>query len=300
MTGTPVTSAFPIITDPTTGIGLNAGKVYIGVAGQDPEVYPVQVWWDSAQSQPATQPLRTLGGYIVNNGAPATAYVAVDYSMRVRDRFDSLISYSQLAGRAGDLFATLTVAGLLEAGSVDVDTDLTVANDGTFGGEVTAQTPNSGTRGAFRALANGTSGFAYVQILAADGTTEWGNWRYDSSGLARYSKALQINGAAHTAPVTVAAAATTTLDCALSNVFRVTMGANVSTLTLNNPRDGQTIIISFTQDATGSRTLAWPATFRWPNNTAATLSTAANRTDLLQATWNGLVWLVALVPGYVP
>lgn len=152
MSGTPVNTAFPIITDPATGIGLNAGKVYIGVAGQDPEVYPVQVWWDANQSQPAVQPLRTLGGYIVNNGTPATAYVAVDYSMRVRDRFDSLISYSQLAGRAGDLFASLTVAGLLEAGSIDVDADLAVGDDVTVGGDLTVQTPNAGTRCALPAL----------------------------------------------------------------------------------------------------------------------------------------------------
>lgn len=300
MSGTPVNTAFPIITDPATGIGLNAGKVYIGVAGQDPEVYPVQVWWDANQSQPAVQPLRTLGGYIVNNGSPATAYVAVDYSMRVRDRFDSLISYSQLAGRAGDLFASLTVAGLLEAGSVNVDTDLAVGDDVTVGGDLTVQTPNAGTRGALRVVANGTSGFGYIQVLAPDGSTEWGNMRFGSDGLARWSKALQINGSAHTAPVSVAAAATTVIDCSLSNVFRVAMGVNVSTLTLNNPRDGQVIIISFTQDATGNRTIAWPASFRWPNNTASALSTAANRTDKLQAEWNGLVWQVALVPGYVP
>lgn len=299
MTGTPITAAFPIITDPATGLGLNAGKVYVGVSGQDPEVYPVQVWWDAGQSQPAVQPLRTLGGYISNNGAPATAYVAVDYSMRVRDRFDSLISYSALAGRAGDLFGSLTVSGALSAGSVAVDTDLTVADDGVFGGDVTVQTPNTGTRGGLRLIGNGTSGFGYVQVLAPDGSTEWGNWRFSSDGLARWSKALQVSGSAHTAPVTIAAAATTAIDCALSNVFRVTMGVNVTTLSLTNPRDGQAVVISFTQDATGSRTIAWPASFRWPNNTAATLSTAANRTDNLQAIWNGLVWQVTLLPGYV-
>jgi hypothetical protein len=64
--------------------------------------------------------------------------------------------------------------------------------------------------------------------------------------------------------------------------------------------EGQSIIIEFVQDAAGNRTIAWPASFRWPNNTASSLSTAANRTDVLSAVWNGLVWKVALVPGFVP
>jgi hypothetical protein len=306
MSGTPVTLAFPVITDPATGIGLNGGKVYIGVAGQDPEVNPVPVFWDANMTVPAAQPLRTLGGYIVNGSAPATAYVDVDYSMRVRDRFDSLISYSALAGRAGDLFDNLTITNTLTAGDVVVGDDLTVADDGVFGGDVTAQTPNVGTRGGFRLVANGTSGFGYVQVLASDGTTEWGNWRYASGGVARWSGALETGGAlrvgggASTVPVTVAAAATTTLDCRLSNVFRITMGTNVTSLVLSDPVDGQMLTLEFVQDATGSRTIAWPSSFRWPNNTASVLSTAANTTDVVSAIWNGLVWKVVFVRGYVP
>jgi hypothetical protein len=76
------------------------------------------------------------------------------------------------------------------------------------------------------------------------------------------------------------------LDCALSNVFTVTMSGNVTTApTFSNLKDGQTINWFITQDATGTRTMTWPATFKWPGASAGVLSTGANDVDLLVATY---------------
>lgn len=79
--------------------------------------------------------------------------------------------------------------------------------------------------------------------------------------------------------------ATLTIDCNDGNVFKVSMTANVTTFTLSNPHDGQTINVRLTQDATGTRTMAWPASFRWSGGSAGVLSTAANAVDLLVATY---------------
>lgn len=100
------------------------------------------------------------------------------------------------------------------------------------------------------------------------------------------SGVLTASGTAYTPTVAVVAATTTTIDCSKSNVFRVTMGTNVTTLTVSNPKDGQTINIRFKQDATGSRTLAWPASFRWNGGVAQTLSTAANAEDFMSAQYD--------------
>lgn len=68
------------------GALLDAGHVYVGVAGKDPEVSPLTVYWDSGLTIVAEQPLRTLGGYIVNGSTPAQVYIGSDdYSLRVRD-----------------------------------------------------------------------------------------------------------------------------------------------------------------------------------------------------------------------
>jgi hypothetical protein len=98
--GTPsvtISSIFPFIAN-TYGTGLNNGRVYIGVSGQDPEVYPLATYWDAALTVPASQPISTIGGYLVRAGAPASVYVGADYSMRVRDSGNVLISYNPLAG----------------------------------------------------------------------------------------------------------------------------------------------------------------------------------------------------------
>lgn len=76
------------------GALLDAGSVYIGTVNEDPESAPVTVYWDSDLTIPATQPLRTRGGVIVNNGAPALVFISgSDYSMRVRDSGGNQVAY---------------------------------------------------------------------------------------------------------------------------------------------------------------------------------------------------------------
>lgn len=111
------------------------------------------------------------------------------------------------------------------------------------------------------------------------------------------TSAGKFGSQAATTPVSVTFSATPTIDCSTSNVFYMgTMTANITSLTLSNPTDGQTISIEFTQDGTGSRTLAMPASFKWSGGTAGVLTTAANAVDVLIATWRASTstWRVAL------
>jgi hypothetical protein len=76
------------------GALLDAGQIYVGVANADPEVSPLNVYWDAALTILAAQPLQTRGGVIVNNGSPSLVFFAgADYSMRVRDADGNLVSY---------------------------------------------------------------------------------------------------------------------------------------------------------------------------------------------------------------
>lgn len=92
---------------------------------------------------------------------------------------------------------------------------------------------------------------------------------------------------AYTAPVAVTFSATAmAVDCSLSNVFTTTFTAAVTVApTFSNLKDGQTINWFITQDATGTRTMTWPTSFKWPGGSAGVLSTAANSVDLLVATY---------------
>jgi|694.fasta_scaffold21145_13 hypothetical protein len=78
------------------GDPLDSGFVYVGVANQNPETNPVQVYYDTALTQPAAQPLRTSSGYIMRNGSPALIYANASggFSTTVRDKSGSLIIYS--------------------------------------------------------------------------------------------------------------------------------------------------------------------------------------------------------------
>jgi hypothetical protein len=85
---------FEIFTD-IDGQPLEAGFVWIGTANLDPQTNPIQVYWDQALTIPAAQPLRTIGGYVVNSGTPSRIFVdGVAYSIRVMNKNGSTI-YSE-------------------------------------------------------------------------------------------------------------------------------------------------------------------------------------------------------------
>jgi hypothetical protein len=115
-----LSNPFPLFLDLHGGL-LDAGYIYVGAANADPEVSPLPVYWDSALTQLAEQPLRTRGGVIVHNGSPALVFIGdTDYSMRVRDADRGLVSYDPSASETGGVsFQPL-------------DADLTaIANQGT-------------------------------------------------------------------------------------------------------------------------------------------------------------------------
>ena len=106
------------------GSPLDAGLIYFGVAGQNPETNPATVYWDSAGTQPAAQPVQTLNGYTVRNGTPALVYASSDYSLTVRNRRGALIYYAQSSAAFGNAFVLSQLATnlALPAGSSLVGT----------------------------------------------------------------------------------------------------------------------------------------------------------------------------------
>lgn len=75
---------------------------------------------------------------------------------------------------------------------------------------------------------------------------------------------------------------TLTLNIENGNVFRASLNANITTLTISNP-SGTGNACSFTLifDADGTaRTVTWPAAVKWPGGTAPTLTSTASRSDM--------------------
>lgn len=95
---------------------------------------------------------------------------------------------------------------------------------------------------------------------------------------------------------TVAASGTTeTLDLADGNVHDVTLTDNC-TFTFAGATNGVScsMLLILRQDGTGSRSVTWPGSVSWPDDTAPTLATGANDVDILSfvsvdggTTWYG-------------
>lgn len=81
----------------------------------------------------------------------------------------------------------------------------------------------------------------------------------------------------------VAVSATTTIDLSTARMFRLALGQNATLAFTNVPTSGVTAItLICTQDATGGRTLTFPAGTKYPGGIAPVLSTAAGAEDWIE------------------
>ena len=62
------------------------------------------------------------------------------------------------------------------------------------------------------------------------------------------------------------------------------------TFTFPTPTAGQSFTMFLKQDATGSRTVTWPATVKWPSSTAPTITSTASKGDKYVFTADGTYW----------
>lgn len=74
------------------GSPLDAGFLFFGEFGKDPELFPVEVFWDADFTVPAAQPIRTRNGYPVRNGSPTKVYLkTAQHSIVIKNRNSAFI-----------------------------------------------------------------------------------------------------------------------------------------------------------------------------------------------------------------
>lgn len=93
MSLTQLAPPYPIFTD-KDGSPLDNGYLYFGEIDKNPETNPIQVYYDSAFTQPAAQPVRTINGYPSRNGSPAAVYTDQYFSITVRNKKNELVVYA--------------------------------------------------------------------------------------------------------------------------------------------------------------------------------------------------------------
>jgi hypothetical protein len=88
-TSSPISQYFDL-----DGSPLDNGSIYFGLENQNPETAPVSVYWDAAGTQPAAQPVKTVNGYPLRVGAPASIFINGNYSVLVRNRQGRQVLYA--------------------------------------------------------------------------------------------------------------------------------------------------------------------------------------------------------------
>lgn len=81
------------------GQPLENGYIWVGTVNLNPQVNQIAVYWDSALTISAAQPIRTLNGYPVYQGTPSRFYAGSDYSIQVLDSKGSVV-YTSTNGNA--------------------------------------------------------------------------------------------------------------------------------------------------------------------------------------------------------
>ena len=98
---------------------------------------------------------------------------------------------------------------------------------------------------------------------------------------------FQLKTSLLNAVVAVTDGATLATDASLGTTFTVTLGGNRTLSAPTNPTNGQKITYRITQDATGSRTLAFDAVFNFGSLVPSlTLTTTPNKTDYIGCIYN--------------
>jgi hypothetical protein len=99
----------------TDGSPLDAGYIYIGTTGANPETNPQAIFWDKDGTIPAAQPIRTLNGYPSRDGAVSKFYTSTkNYSISVKDKRGSLVGgvLNSDSGVFDELTALTSAAGI--------------------------------------------------------------------------------------------------------------------------------------------------------------------------------------------
>lgn len=91
--------------------------------------------------------------------------------------------------------------------------------------------------------------------------------------------------------------ATITFDLNESNLHEVTLGGN-RTLAISNETTGQRFILKLKQDGTGSRTVTWFSTIKWPGGLEPTLTETGGKYDYFSFVVTGTDTYDGFVIGY--
>jgi hypothetical protein len=240
-----------------------------------------------------------------NNLAALLSLIANDSPLLIIDDGNpSAYAYFTLNSQT-DLGSTRTfvVTHIASAGTISGNANLTFSARGATGSAGATGSVSSATALTLQEQGSITSTAANeIDITNVNNVLQW---REESDGatntFAATNKTQTFSRAQQVATVSLTDAATIATDASLGNVFSVTLGGNRTLGAPTNLTNGATYIWRISQDATGSRTLAYASVFKFPGAVTPTLTTTASRMDILTGVSDGTnIYCGGLLKGYVP
>ena len=122
--------------------------------------------------------------------------------------------------------------------------------------------------------------------VTVDGTADFNSNTLQEAVLKNYTETVKAVGNTGTSA---------TLDLADGNVFTATLTGNCTftfTTGVNSAPNAASFTLILANDSTPSRTISWPASVKWPNNSAPSRTTTASKTDIwtFMTPDNGTTW----------
>jgi len=197
----------------------------------------------------------------------------------------------------------LTVANSANIGSLRIQTyGQVIAANGMWTGPNTGLIGPQGAQGAtgpstaINATNDTSSTLLYPVMVGAAGSDQTPKVRttatdFDFNAATgtlsanNYTAAIAINANTYSAKQSspTISANTLTLDLNSSTLFEVSLNSNITTLTIDNVRNSgnsSSFVLVLIADGT-ARTVTWPASFRWPSNTAPSLTSTDTKRDVI-------------------
>jgi hypothetical protein len=144
-------------------------------------------------------------------------------------------------------------------------------------GTVTTLNSTTGTIGTF----NSTSGTIgnFTTTLTGDVAISAGVATASTATVAKLASAQEYTAAHNFNATTLTSGNSIAWNLSANQVARLVLSTNGTMADASNKVDGAVYILLVTQ-GTGSNTLAWNATYKWPGGTTPTLTTGSAKSDI--------------------
>ena len=188
-------------------------------------------------------------------------------------------------GTLGNFTSASITSGTITTGLIPTLTaGTTTGTAGIFtAGTIATLNSTTGTIGSF----NNTTGTIgnFTTTLTGDVTISTGSATVGTR-VAVVNTAQEYTAAHNFNATTLTSGNSIAWDLSSNQVTRLVLSTNGTMADATNKVDGSTYILLVTQ-GTGSNTLAWNATYKWPGGTAPTLTTGSAKSDIFTFVSNG-------------